>query len=294
MSQESAELIDCIMDVTAENFEEVVMQASFQVPVVLDFWAEWCGPCRTLGPVMEKLAREYGGRFILAKVDSDRNQELAAQFQVRGIPAVKALVGGQVVSEFTGAQPESKVRRFIEDLMPSPAEPLYRQAQDALAAGHYESALERLGQTLAADPGHEMALLDRVELLLEMGRTDEAGSALAVVPDNLEDTPRRDSLRARLELAIGASGVEGDPAQLAARIAADGDDLDARLALAKLLAARNDFEPAMEQLLAVVRRDRKFQDDVGRKTLLNLFHALGSDHDLVRRYRSRLAAVLNV
>lgn len=283
-----------VIDVDSENFEQAVLRASLHTPVVVDFWAEWCGPCRALGPILEKLAEEYGGRFILAKIDSDQNQELAAQFRVRGIPAVKAVVGGQVVDEFTGAQPEGAVRRFIEALLPSPAEPLYLQARAALAAGDIEGALARLDDTLAADPAHEAARLDRVELLLEAGRAAEAQSALAGMPDNVQDAPRLESLRALAELASHAANQGDNRDELETRLAADPGNLEARLALANLLASHHAFEPAVDHLLEIVRRDRKFQDDVGRKTLINLFNALGSDDDLVRRTRSRLAALLNV
>lgn len=281
-----------IVDVSAETFDQAVLQASFQVPVVLDFWAEWCGPCRSLGPILEKLAIEYNGRFILAKLDSDQNQELAAQYRIRGIPAVKGVVNGEVVNEFTGAQPESAVRQFIESLLPSPAEPVYQQAVAAIVAGENEQALALLSQTLRLDPRHESAGLDQAELLLEMARIEDAEATLSGLTE-VKDQERLASIHARLQLARTAAGG-GDAAQWQARIDADPADLEARLELAKLLALQQDFVPAMEQLLEIVRRDRQFQEDAGRKTLINLFNVLGSDHPLVRQYRSRLASLLNV
>jgi putative thioredoxin len=282
-----------VIDVSTADFAEKVIQASHEVPVIVDFWAPWCAPCRQLGPILEKLATEYGGRFILAKVDSDNNQDVAAQYQVRGIPAVKAFVQGQMVSEFTGVQPEPSIRRFIEALLPSPAEPFYREAVAAIVAGDNARALELLSHTLAMDPKHEGALLDRAELYLEMGLAEEARAALAGI-ESAEDRDRLDSLRARVELAASAAAVQGDETELEARIAADGGDLEARLELSRLLAARQAFAPAMDQLLEIVRRDRKYNDEAGRKTLIALFNLLGSDHDLVRQYRSKLAAALNV
>jgi putative thioredoxin len=282
-----------VIDVSTVDFVEKVIRASLEVPVIVDFWAPWCAPCRQLGPILEKLAAEYGGRFILAKVDSDNNQDVAAQYQVRGIPAVKAFVQGQMVSEFTGVQPEATIRRFIEALLPSPAAPLYREAVDAIVAGDNERALALLSKTLDVDPKHEGALLGRAELYLEMGQAEEARAALAGI-ESAEDRVRLDSLRARVELAASAAAVQGDETELEARIAADGGDLGARLALSRLLAARQAFAPAMDQLLEVVRRDRKFDDEAGRKTLIALFNLLGGGHDLVRQYRSKLAAALNV
>lgn len=282
-----------VIDVSTTDFAEKVIHASREVPVIVDFWAPWCAPCRQLGPILEKLAAEYGGRFILAKVDSDNNQDLSAQFQVRGIPAVKAFVQGQLVDEFTGVQPEANIRRFIESLLPSPAEPIYREAVAAIVAGDNARALELLSHTLALDPKHEGALLDRAELYLEMGQAEDARAALAGI-ERAEDRERLDSLRARVELAASAATVQGDETELEARIAADGSDLEARLELSRLLAARQAFAPAMDQLLEIVRRDRKYNEEAGRKTLVALFNLLGSGHDLVRQYRSKLAAALNV
>jgi putative thioredoxin len=281
-----------IIDVNESNFAREVIETSHRIPVLVDFWAPWCGPCRSLGPILEKLAAEYQGRFRLAKVNSDENQALAMQFGVRGIPNVKAVVNGKVVDEFTGALPESAVRRFIDALLPSPAEPLRQQAQAARARGEGDATRKLLLQAIRLDPKHEQARLDLIDVLLDAGDLAEAQRLLAEVAEQGKDRARIDSLAARLALAEGATG-DTDEGALRARLVADAGDLAARLALAKLLAARRDYRSALEELLEIVRRDRAFEDDVGRRTMLQIFNLLGSDNDLVREYRGKLSAAIN-
>jgi putative thioredoxin len=281
-----------IIDVNESNFAREVIETSHRIPVLVDFWAPWCGPCRSLGPILEKLAAEYQGRFRLAKVNSDENQALAMQFGVRGIPNVKAVVNGKVVDEFTGALPESAVRRFIDALLPSPAEPLRQQAQAARARGEGDATRKLLLQAIRLDPKHEQARLDLIDVLLDAGDLAEAQRLLAEVAEQGKDRARIDSLAARLALAEGATG-DADEGALRARLVADAGDLAARLALAKLLAARRDYRSALEELLEIVRRDRAFEDDVGRRTMLQIFNLLGSDNDLVREYRGKLSAAIN-
>jgi putative thioredoxin len=280
------------LDVNIQNFEQEVLQASRKVPVLVDFWAAWCAPCRALKPILEKLAREYQGRFRLAKVNSDENQALAYRYGVRGIPNVKAFVNGQVVDEFTGALPEAQVREFVERLLPSPAEPLRQEALAAKARGENAVMRQLLLRAIELDPRHEAARLDLVEVLAEAGELQEAQRLLAEIADHAKDRARVDALGARLALA--ATAPQGaDAGQLRARIAAAADDLEARLELANLLALRQDYRPALEQLLEIVRRDRGFRDDIGRKTMIQIFNLLGSDSDLVREFRSALASVIN-
>lgn len=281
----------CI-DVSEANFMQEVVEASRRVPVLVDFWAPWCGPCRSLGPILEKLAAEYQGRIRVAKINSDDNQALAAQFGVRGIPNVKAVVDGRIVNEFTGALPESAVREFIEALLPSPAEPLRQQALAAHARGETDATRKLLLEAIRLDPRHEQARLDLIGILIDAGDLAEAQRLLDEIMDGGKDRERIDSLAARLALA-GAAAAGADEGALRARIAADAGDLAARLDLAKLLAARQDYREAMEELLEIVRRDRGFQDDVGRRTLLQVFNLLGTDSDLVREYRGRLSGLLN-
>ncbi|MEZ5613609.1 MAG: thioredoxin [Rhodocyclaceae bacterium] len=280
------------IDVSESNFMQEVIEASRRQPVLVDFWAPWCGPCRSLGPILEKLAAEYRGQVRVVKINSDENQALAGQFGVRGIPSVKAVVDGQVVNEFTGALPESAVREFIDSLLPSPAEPLRQEAMAAHARGETDATRKLLLQAIRLDPKHEQARLDLIDVLLDAGELDEAQRLLDEIAGTAKDRNRLDSLAARLALTRGAAGG-ADETTLRARLDADAADLEARLALANLLAVRQDHGAAMAQLLEIVRRDRAFQDDIGRKTLLQLFNLLGPDNGLVREYRGKLSALLN-
>ena len=287
---------DHAYDVTVADFAAKVLGASRQVPVIVDFWAEWCQPCRILKPILEKLAAEYGGRFILAKVDSDHNQELAQRYGVRGIPAVKAFVNGEMVDEFTGALPEAQIRDFIDRLIPSPAEPLRLQALDAHAAGDLEGARQLMAQAIKLDPANDTSYLDYVELSLAAGAIDEAREIMEAVRPRCRDRARVEALDAQLALAASGGGGDIDIAALRTRIAADPADLDARLRLANALAVARDYRPAFEQLLEIVRRDRAWNEQAGRKTMLTLFTVLGAQpqhDDLVREFRVALSRTLN-
>ena len=282
------------IDVGTADFEEKVIAASSKVPVLVDFWAEWCAPCRTLKPVLEKLAAEYGGRFILAKVNSDHNPEIAAKYGVRGIPNVKAFVDGRLANEFTGALPEAQVRAFIDGLMPSPAEPLRIAAREARARGESEVAASLLADALALDPASEDIRLDIAEIDIDVGYLDKAREMLESLEHRARDESRRQTLLARLNLV--AAGGDVDTGALEDRIAANADDLDARLQLANARALAHDYRPALEHLLAIVRKDRKWNDEAARKAMLDMFTLLGNDprhDDLVREFRIALARTLN-
>lgn len=281
-------------DVGSADFQEKVLAASHRTLVLVDFWAEWCAPCRVLKPILEKLAAEYGGRFVLAKLNSDRDQEIAGRYGVRSIPNVKAFLNGQAVDEFTGALPEAQIRAFIDGLLPSPAEPLRIAALEARAKGEPEIAVSLLADALQLDPANEAAQLDLAEIRIEMRDMDAARTILDALEHQAKDISRVRALQARLKLVNAGAGA--DPAALKARIDANANDLDARLQLANALALSHDYRTALEQLLESVRRDRKWQDEAARKSMLDLFTLLGGNaqyDDLVREFRIQLARTLN-
>ena len=281
------------INVTRTDFDQVVLQASTERPVLVDFWAPWCGPCRTLGPILDRVAAEFEGRLTLVKLNTEDEPELAASYGVRGIPNCKLFVDGQVVDEFTGALPERSIRDFLAAALPSPAAPLVAAAKALLAGGDPEAALARLDQAQAIDASGEDLLLTRIEALLEANRAAEANALLGEAEGSrraLRDERRLAALKARAAFA-GDPGA--DLATLARRAAAVPVDCAAKLAYARALAAGGSYEAALAELLAIVRSDRKFGDDIGRKTMLTVFAALPGDSDVVRRYRRELAAVLN-
>jgi putative thioredoxin len=278
-------------DVDAATFDQAVLEESKRAPVVVDFWAPWCGPCRALQPVLEKLVGEYQGRFVLAKVNADANPELAAQFNVRSIPAVKGFVDGQLKDEFLGALPESAVRAFIDGLMPSQADRLRHAAAQARARGDDDAAVDLLKEAAQLEPRNEAVSADRLELLLDLARLEEARGVAAQLGPLAAQDRRTSRALARLELASGPS-TESEAA-LRAKLDANQADLDARLALAKRLANEQRYEAALEELLEIIRRDRKWNDEAGRKIMLSIFEVLGGQGELVNTYRRRLASALH-
>ena len=279
-------------DVSIEEFEAKVLIKADTVPVVVDFWAPWCEPCKVLKPLLEKLAEEYKGRFLLAKVTSDENPELAQHFGVRSIPSVKVLFRGQLIDEFNGAIPEGQIRQFL-DRIALPAGPehanLREQAAALVAEGKLEEALAVLVQASQANPQDQAIQLDAVDVLMQLGRNDEAKQLLA--GDYANEPDRANALRARLALLDGAA----DTAPLEAKLAANPDDHASRLELSKAYAAQSRFREALEAALEVVRRDRFFEQGAGRQAILNLFEALSGEQydDLVREFRRKLSATLN-
>lgn len=278
------------IDANEANFEREVVEASKSALVLVDFWAPWCGPCRTLGPMLEKLAAEYAGRFKLVKVDSDQNQGLAQAFGIRSIPDVYAFKDGKPVSHFLGAQPESQIRAFIDRLLPSPAEVERAKASALRAQGDTAGAEAALRKALTLDPKDDLARLDLAGLLLAERRGDEAEEILqAVRPDRDLDT-RVEALKAAVAFERD-SGV--DEGKLLAQLNADPADLETRFSLARMYAGSKRFREALEQLLEMLKQDRNWKDGEARRQMLNIFNLAGSEADLISEYRRKLSSTLN-
>ncbi|MBF0125963.1 MAG: tetratricopeptide repeat protein [Magnetococcales bacterium] len=277
-----------VVNVEGATFEREVLERSGAVPVLVDFWATWCGPCRTLGPLLTKLANQMDGRFVLAKIDSDRNPDLARRYNVRGIPAVKLFVDGEVVDEFTGALPESRIVAFLDHALPSGADKLARQARALLERSDFPQAERLCEEALSLEPTHAAALLGLTRICLATDRMEQANAAFSRLK------PRdRESAEARLvaaKLVFSSSVVDLGP--LEESVAARPDDLSARMALGEALVAAERYEEGLIQFLEVVRRDRRFGDDAGRKAVIRVFDLLGPGHPLIATFRPRLSALL--
>lgn len=278
------------VDVAAVDFDWQVLEESHQRPVVVDFWAPWCGPCRMLGPVLEKLAAEDGGAWLLAKVNSDENPQLAAQFGIQGIPAVKAIVGGQVVDEFVGALPAPQIRAWLAGILPSEADKLADAGQQALRTGDHEAARRAFEAAYALDTGHARAAIGLAALAVQDGDLDAAQARIDAIPFAARE--RHERVLTALQLQIDAGRGEGVDA-LRARLDTDADDHEARIALGRQLAAAEDWEPAFEAWLEVVRRDRGAAREAARKAMVEGFAVCPSPM-LVKRWRGLLSMELFV
>lgn len=283
------EMSSWVKNVTDSDFQREVMERSRTVPVVVDLWAPWCGPCRTLGPLLERIADEYRGGFVLAKVNIDENPHVARALGVQSIPLVLAFQGGDVVNEFVGAQPETVVRQFIERLVPDETRRLTAEAAQLAARGDVAGAEARYRAALGRRSDHVPAAVGLANLLADAGRTDDALAALdaceATGPAAAEIEQARAALRMRGDAA-------GDEAGLRARLEADPGDLQARIDLGRLLAAQRRYEEALETLLEAVRRDRGFADGAARKAMLDVVALLGRQDPLADRYQRELSRLL--
>jgi len=278
-----------VINVTDQTFAAEVLERSHTVPVVVDFWAEWCGPCRMLGPVMEKLAQEYQGKFILAKIDVDQNPQVAMQFQVQGIPAVKAFFNGKQVGEFTGAQPEPQVRKFVDSLVPSTADLYARQGYEWEMNGQLPMAVENYKAALAEKADHYPAMVGLGRTLLKQGHIDEATGLLDTIPAGVRERAVADSLLATAQFRHHAANRT--ESELRADLA-NGGGTASRYALACLLATEERYSEALDEFLTIVRTDRAYEDDGARKAMLALFTIIGEEQDLTRSYRRKLANAL--
>ncbi len=271
-----------MIDITTENFETEVIRASMSVPVLVDFWAPWCGPCKALGPILEKLEAAYEGRFVLAKINSDEQQELAAAFGIRSIPTCVLMSGGKPVDGFMGALPEGKLREFLDKHLPGEgqlqAQADAQEAMDELeAGGDIDSAIARMAQALQADADNDELRYDYIKLLIGTGHLDQAAAVLAPTQARIPVPLQFEALQQWLN---ALEFVSNDPRgqwpleKFDAAIAANKRDFEARFARARVLMAANEWVAALDELLEIIMRDKKWDEEAPRKTFIAILELL--------------------
>lgn len=295
-----------MIDVTVENFETEVIAASQGVPVLVDFWAPWCGPCKSLGPVLEKLENDYEGRFKLVKIDSDQEQQLAAAFGIRSIPTCVLLMNGQPVDGFMGALPEGQVREFLDKHVPEAgeAEPevIEEEQSPAPVEETSEALLEKLQEAVVTDPSNDEARFDYVKSLMSLGRSDDAKVAFAPVIAKAGLDRRLGALQRWMKADDFA--LSADVGALDAAIAADRRDFASRFGRAQVLMARQLWTAAMDELLEILMRDKSWSEDLARKTFIAILEIIQTpvvkvadgqvpvEDPVVASYRRRLSSVV--
>jgi putative thioredoxin len=285
---------------TTATFMADVVEASQKTPVIVDFWAPWCEPCKTLGPIIEKAVADSGGAVKLVKVDIDENKEIAAQMRIQSIPAVFAFVDGQPIDGFVGAQPESEIKNFIARVVqkaggsigPTPLESAMEQAQAAEDAGDMATAGAIYAEIVKHEPENLQAIAGMARALLEQSQADAAREILDTVPQDKREDADIKSITAALVLAAKAGEAAGKGAALEAAIAADANDHQARFDLALAYYATGRAEDAIDHLLTIVQKKRPWDDDAARKQLIEIFDALGAADPLVDSSRRRLSTIL--
>jgi putative thioredoxin len=270
-----------MIDVTMATFEQEVIAASMTTPVLVDFWAPWCGPCKSLGPILEKVERDYEGRFKLVKINSDNEQQLAGAFGIRSIPTCVLLIGGRPVDGFAGALPEGRIKEFLDKHLPSPdelqAQVDAEQAQELMDEGDLQSAIDKLAAALEADPANDDARFDYIKLLIGVGQLPQAQAALAPALARIPVALRFEALKqwlAALQFVTTAPRGAWSLEQFDAAIAQNKRDFDTRLAKARLLMAAGQWTEAMDELLEIIMRDKKWADELPRKTLVAILELL--------------------
>ncbi|NIP71727.1 MAG: thioredoxin [Gammaproteobacteria bacterium] len=281
-----------VLEATAETFDAIVQRYSAQVPVVADFWADWCAPCKMLMPVLEQLVNEYRGNFVLVKVNTDEQQELALREGIRSLPTLKIYKNGAAVDELHGAQPAAVLREAIDRHVTRESHILRARAQEADQAGDPEGALRLLEQAAAMEPDNAQLAVERARMLLRVGRLNEARVLADGLPAEVRGEPPVGALLAELEFTRAVEGAP-DLEALEEAIAGGAGDSDTRYRLGARKALAGDYEGAMDQFLQIMQRDRAFGDDAGRRALLGVFDLLGREGKLVHRYRKRMFAALH-
>jgi len=280
------------IDITESNFLQEIIEASHNTPVLVDFWATWCEPCKSLMPILEKLADEYAGQFRLAKVEIEQEPNLATQFAVRSVPTVKMVVNAEIVDEFTGALPEAQIREFINKHINKIEDSPLQNAINSYQQGDTETALESMQEILIAEPQNPMVRIEFANMLMREKRFDDARDLLMSLSVDDKNNPAALALMDQLE-SIDAVVSAPDIDDLLQIIEQDPNNCLAREQLSAHYKLRGDYAASMDQLLEIVKRDRSYKEDIGRTGLLKIFEMLGYNHDLVSHYRRKLAQTLN-
>ena len=281
-----------IYEVTEENYSSVVLEGSKKVPVLVDFWAEWCQPCKMLMPLLAKLAEEYQGKFILAKINTETQQRIAAQFGIRSIPTVKLFKNGQPVDEFMGVLPEQQIRAFLDEHIPRESDKLLSKADQQIQRGETDAAIALIEKARRMDPDNPRALIAYAQVKSAQGKIDQAEEALNMLSVDEREKPEVAGLRARFQFD---RAIENAPTMesLESNLRKDGADSEAIYQLAAYKVVANDYEGALELLLRLMTHDREYGDDAGRKGMLAVFAILGGTGDIVKRYRSQMFNLLH-
>src|SRR5437764_3845451 len=286
-----------VIDVTTATFMAEVVDASFEQPVIVDFWAPWCGPCKQLGPLLERVVRGANGAVRMVKLNIDENPEIAQQMRIQSIPAVYAFKDGRPVDGFVGALPESQVKQFVQRLGggsggPSPIDEALAMAKEAAQTADHASAAALYSQILQHEPEHTEALAGLARALIARGELDKAQEVLARVPKESANHADITAARSALELAEQAQKAMGDASGLKGRLEQSPDDHEARLERAPALFGRGERKAAVEELLTLFRRDRKWNEEAARKQLVKFFEAIGPTDPLTLSARRRLSSLM--
>ncbi|MEL0583946.1 MAG: thioredoxin [Candidatus Thiodiazotropha sp. (ex. Lucinoma kazani)] len=281
-----------IFEVTVENFQQVVLDNSMKCPVLVDFWAEWCNPCKTLMPLLARLADDYQGQFILAKINTEQQQQLATHFQIRSIPSVKLFHNGEVVDEFMGALPEGEIRQFLNKHIPRESDALLDQADALLLQGDSESAGVLLKQASDNDPENPRIRRSYAHYMVTLGKLEEAENLLQALPMDERNKPEVASMLARIR--FDRATADTPPVEeLEARLKENPADSEALHQLASHKIMGNDYESALELLLTLMQKDRSYGDNAAQKEMLRIFDMLEGQGELVKRYRNRMFNLLH-
>ncbi len=281
--------VNHVIEVSVENFQAEVAEKSKQTPVLLEFYADGAEPSQQLAPVLRRLADEYQGKFLLARVDIQQNQQLVQQLGVRTLPTVKVIFQGQMLENLEGAIEESRLRQVLEQITMSPMERVREQLNVFLETGDRKSAIEMLQQVIAEEPKNYVLHSELCDLLILEGRVDEAKQILASLPPDSEGIEKP---RNRLEFLDVAASL-GSAADLAAKVEADPEDIQARFDFAIALIVEEQTEPALEQLLQILKQDREWQEQLARKTMIKIFDLLGAGNGVATAYRRKMFTFLH-